>query len=278
MDDEVPMWRKDRHWRRRAAMRKVLPGFPRETPFTTREEVDEYLGGEQIQCLMCGKMYKQLSFHLSRIHEMTTDEYKERFGLPWRRGLCAAPITEMRREHGHMIFEKHKEEMLDRLDKHRDEAAVAPHRERAAFRKAELARQGAEIHGLEAPYEDDILVEFLRRLSKGDRTAKEVSSDEDMPGLTHIRARRRSDPFFSAWYDNVIAGLPVSTLAKMEKVAASKEFIEDAFKLYASGWTQEEIGEKYGISQTAVGRAMSAAGYKFKQGPRPERRKSREEE
>jgi ROS/MUCR transcriptional regulator protein len=58
--------------------------------FRSRREVNRYFGGRTIQCLICGKRFGRLSFHLAAKLAMTTDEYKSRFGLPWTRGLTSA--------------------------------------------------------------------------------------------------------------------------------------------------------------------------------------------
>ena len=68
--------------------RKVLKGFPWEGTFETKEEVYDYFSGDRIQCLLCGKWFQRLPSHLKAIHEMTSDEYKEMYGLPWKHGLC----------------------------------------------------------------------------------------------------------------------------------------------------------------------------------------------
>ena len=62
----------------------------RHPPFRTRWEVDRYFGGLTIQCLICGRRFGRLSFHLAAKHGMTVDEYKSHFGLPWTRGLTSA--------------------------------------------------------------------------------------------------------------------------------------------------------------------------------------------
>ena len=76
----------NRIWHKRRA---VLDGFPWEGQFKTREEVDAYFSGDRITCLLCGKSFKMLCTHLVKVHGISVDSYKERFGLPWCRGLCA---------------------------------------------------------------------------------------------------------------------------------------------------------------------------------------------
>jgi len=66
-----------------------LPGFPITEKFTTIESIREYLYGEKICCLICGRTYKGLLGHIPA-HKISADEYKERFGLPYRTGLTSA--------------------------------------------------------------------------------------------------------------------------------------------------------------------------------------------
>ena len=56
--------------------------------FETKEEVDEYFSGEKIECLECGKMFFSLGNHITRIHHISVDEYKTKYGLPATRGLA----------------------------------------------------------------------------------------------------------------------------------------------------------------------------------------------
>ena len=68
--------------------KSALPGFPWKKQFTTKDEIDQYFAGDKIQCLLCGKRFKALPQHLERTHDITADDYREQYGLPWRRGLC----------------------------------------------------------------------------------------------------------------------------------------------------------------------------------------------
>ena len=60
-------------------------------PFQTMEEVDAYLSGNSIQCLVCGKQLQRLNLHVQRLHNLSFDEYRSRFGIPAGRSLTSAP-------------------------------------------------------------------------------------------------------------------------------------------------------------------------------------------
>lgn len=71
--------------------RKVELGFPVEEPFESREEAIEYISGDKIVCLRCGRELKALVSHLLAIHEMTAHEYRKLYQIPSRFGLSCAP-------------------------------------------------------------------------------------------------------------------------------------------------------------------------------------------
>jgi hypothetical protein len=79
---------------KRAANRKVLEGYPVTRPFGSIDEVREYLSGDRIICLLCGRSLKALAYHLSKLHDMSSDDYRERYGIPWSYGLSCVETRE----------------------------------------------------------------------------------------------------------------------------------------------------------------------------------------
>ena len=71
-----------------------IPGFPWKGKFTTRGEVDRYFSNDEgIQCLLCGRFMGTLNNHLQLVHGVSHEEYRERYGLPWRKGLVARAVS-----------------------------------------------------------------------------------------------------------------------------------------------------------------------------------------
>ena len=70
----------------------------RMEPFKTKKEVDEYLDGTRIECLICGRLLKSLATHLVRVHTISVDEYKRQYGIPWCRGLICSASSEKCKE------------------------------------------------------------------------------------------------------------------------------------------------------------------------------------
>ncbi len=77
--------------RRRARRRQVLPGFPRTEKFSSIAEAHDYVSGADLQCLLCGQRKQSLGIHVLKIHDMTAEQYKVLFGIPYGVGLSSAP-------------------------------------------------------------------------------------------------------------------------------------------------------------------------------------------
>jgi hypothetical protein len=80
--------------KKRAQNRIVLPGYPVTRPFGSIEDVKEYLSGDRIICLLCGKSYRALGCHLPKIHDIDADKYREMYGIPWTYGLACSETRE----------------------------------------------------------------------------------------------------------------------------------------------------------------------------------------
>jgi hypothetical protein len=79
---------------------KPLPKtpLPAATVFTTEAELNAYFAGDKLVCLECGRSLKMLCAHLTRVHGITSDMYRERHGIPWTRGLTGNGTKEKKRD------------------------------------------------------------------------------------------------------------------------------------------------------------------------------------
>ena len=99
-----------RRARKHGSLLKCLPGFPAERQFQTMEEANEYLSGEKITCLICGHPYKGLYRHLEHAHDMSADDYRDRFGLPPSCGLVGEKLRELLVANGRAEYERRGED------------------------------------------------------------------------------------------------------------------------------------------------------------------------
>ena len=88
------------------AVRKVLPGFPAK-PFERLEDVEAYLDGDRIACLLCGKSYKTVLIHVAKIHQMDEPTYRTRFNIPSKYVLAGKATVERLRANYRELDEDH---------------------------------------------------------------------------------------------------------------------------------------------------------------------------
>jgi predicted transcriptional regulator len=79
-------WKKSNE-QKMLANRHIKSDFPIEKPFETIGQVNKYLSGDTVICLLCGKDYKALAAHVVRIHNYTLDAYREKYKIPLTMGL-----------------------------------------------------------------------------------------------------------------------------------------------------------------------------------------------
>lgn len=95
-------------------------------PFATEVEIADYLSGDSIECLECGRRFRMLTGRHMATHGMTQEEYRARWGLP--RGAALA-IREVREARSAII--RHA---IDSGALTHDHLAVATEKARAAAR------------------------------------------------------------------------------------------------------------------------------------------------
>jgi len=65
-------------------------------PFKTISEVRDYLSGDKVQCLICGRWFKALNPHIYKAHGIHASDYKDTFGIPSSYGLSSMASKEKR--------------------------------------------------------------------------------------------------------------------------------------------------------------------------------------
>ena len=106
-------------------------------PFQTMDDVNEYLSGTRIECLVCGKRFHCLTHQHLQLHGLSLDEYRVKFGIPYRRSLTSADLRDRFRAR---VTPESIEILLDARARHFD---VAP---RGRVRDAAGAAETAGRH------------------------------------------------------------------------------------------------------------------------------------
>lgn len=193
------------------AKRVTLPGFPKEFVFETRDDLDAYFDGDKITCLMCGLTFRQLEPHLKAVHYMSTDDYRERYGIPYTRGLCCSEKSQSASDYMKQYFDDNPEQVAFRrqqVDANRHRTMENGQRGKPEFWKTERKK-----------FQPKDAYEFGRRVIEG-RTIASVERDADMPTRTHITWMRKRDLDLDKWWREAVMvvakpGLKASDRAKI---------------------------------------------------------------
>ena len=114
-----------------------MRAHPQRYVFKTRRDIERYFAGKTIECLLCGRRFRRLWMHLVAKHGMSANEYRERFGLPWTRGLTSAASAA---SSGWTEKRKAKARQLARRTQFFKRAHLAPRRSFAPSQKMEAIR------------------------------------------------------------------------------------------------------------------------------------------
>lgn len=114
-------------------------------PIKTPAELDLYLSGDKIACLICGGEYKNLGIHLSNSHSIGSKEYKERFNIPVTRSLCGQDLINRKREIMSRAWEENPkmDAVRDLLKKNISNLDGAKHKS-----KSSIAKQQSQINAI----------------------------------------------------------------------------------------------------------------------------------
>jgi hypothetical protein len=226
-----------------------MPGFPWQGKFQTIEEVEAYFAGEKIQCLLCGKWYKIISCnHLAWVHQTTCDAYRERFGLPWKRGLTG---QHARQKYRHAMKTQVEAGKI-RFDR---EPPHSPKRPQQPFQRDLCTRRLLAIHHRTEPWQRKDYEAILTRMQEQQRTLYDVCRDADLPGRSAWQNFVKQHPEFADKLQQVYFSLPYAVQLRSRK-PVSPQFRVDCQRLRAQGMSQGKIAQVLGVSQDAVWRAL----------------------
>jgi len=229
--------------------------------FSTKDEVDNYFSGDKIQCLICGRWFCALATHLVRVHNVSVDEYKERYGLPWGHGLvaddtrekCAASLIrriaegekslmktpEMRRE----IIEKAISKKKRPKKQYDIERIIADGRKYNANALAETKKKAVEI---------------IEKMEKEKLPACYLCCQPGQPGMHVLYAAIKSDDKIMARYKAAKQKIP--HFLELKTGTNNTEIRNIILSLRETGMTTREIAKEAMIGQTTVKRILRSEG------------------
>lgn len=160
-----------------------------------RQDVTEYLAGDKIQCLECGKMFQMLGTHLLKMHGMTAAEYRERFNLPAETPLAGRAYRQAHRDkmnrlikdgivtHWHLTdavekartagrgerreFDLSEQKERMKRNSHYQERTLPPGSKRADGRDADRFREYQRASRAKKKGDSSLMIRYLEKYPKG---------------------------------------------------------------------------------------------------------------
>ena len=232
-----------------------MQGFPWDGKFETKEEVYDYFSSDKIQCLLCGKWFQRLSFHLKAIHDITSDEYKEMYGLPWKHRLCGKEfslrfrkIMNKRRDNGYSTDMDAVRARPKHAGKRQDQPFFTKIRAENLISSGKRERR---------KYFHKNFQNVLKRMVDENKTLPEVCKDADMPCESVVYQYSRRNKEFRKALDTTYEKLPFSVQAKANKLSVDK-FRKAILSLQQSGFSVLEISRFLGVSGKTIRRRLKS--------------------
>lgn len=226
--------------------RFVCESFPAPAAPMTSEQIESYFSGDTIICLMCGKNYRNVGIHLSAVHQMTPREYKDRYGLPYSRGLISDESKAVKSSVGKRIARQKGDGLFPKEVRQR-----AIERSQDFFRHNSLPRQPYAIQKLrDRGFDDSPLEKLLERVRCG-RFPCDVFNDPDMPGQTWIFSRLNRRPDIRKKLAEITDAMPFSWQAEA-RINIGPRIVPEIKRLRAEGKSDNTIANKLGVSAMAI--------------------------
>lgn len=186
--------------------------------------------------------------HVSGAHDLTADEYREQFGIPWGRSLISPSFKARQAE----IMAQQRAE--GKLPATPTPEHIAMLHERAKLRRSFVAtvknaqsRHALSLHGRAEKLSHADFEEYLRRIATG-RTITEVGRDPDMMRRETFDSYCRENPEFKAKVEKVLDDLPPAVQVRGQCVGDSlKKLIVLMRETYQMTWP--EIGQTLGLNE-----------------------------
>ena len=232
-----------------------IPGFPWKGKFTTRSEVVKYFSNDEgIQCLLCGRFLGTLNNHLQIVHGLSHEEYRERYGLPWRRGLVSQKLS---RQLSTSLTKRIKNGSFKPKPDHK----AAVNKILAGFRRKDqpyitgIKSENSRILSKQnIKYRQKDFDNVLSVMRKQKITLNEACNKFNLPGKGTVLRYAELNPKFRKKLIDTYHGLPYAVQARADMF--SPQFYRELEKLKKKGLPATEIGKALGVSHKTVRRRL----------------------
>jgi len=232
-----------------------LRGFPWKTKFATKQEVDQYFSNPAgIQCLLCGRLFNGLNRHLQIVHGISLDDYRAKYGLPWRRGLVSPKVSQQ-------LSKRLTERIRNGSFKPKPDNRAAVAKIRAGgmrgdqpFFTAVKAKLGSEQSKRNTRYGTKDFEKVLVAMLKRKATLRQTCMNKRFPSEPTVLHYAESNPGFRKKLIDTYYALPYAVQARADMF--SPQFYREIQRLKRKGLSAAEIGERLQVSGKTIMRRL----------------------
>ena len=221
-----------------------LEGYPKTTMFSNIDDIKEYLNGEKIICLLCGRAYKAIAGHIA-VHGISTDEYKEKYGLPYRQGLTSTLTKSKNVANGKKGIGFAS---IKNIDEVREKARQAPRRNSLAHSLS--SRENIKKSPPCLPkFDDENGIEILKYMVMFNCSLNNAIDNTEIMGRTAFNLLlHRSD----ALKGHYAEARKLVSKGKINPIINQPLIMKDIKEMKKNGISLKDIAEKYGLHSNYV--------------------------
>jgi len=218
------------------------------TAFETSAEVEAYLSGDRITCLICGRSFRGVCHHAAKAHGVSATEYKLRFGIAVTRGVCGAGTrAAMRAAQKRICTPEVVAERVVRLQGARQLRRCGG--EYPPYARDAAARMAIRSHGRERKLDERDFAAVVAAIRAG-QTAWGACHTAGLPGCAWLYQQIVADPARRAAWDAMWESLPFKQQAASKKLG--RRFADAVAERRALGMSYPKIAADLGVSEYAV--------------------------
>lgn len=234
--------------RRRLRRRIVQEGFPKISPFQSKDEIDRYLKGSPNghTCLICGNAFRHLGIHLAKLHGVDLDEYRDQYHLPRTFGLACEETKALHRE----ILSETVEAGNWKVMGSPEQAEMMRQKKRDQGAKAESAYKRAAQSDRQSQFRDEDYWRVIEVMRAEAVTLTEAVSRPAMPSASTFRTWKAQTPERQRAFAAAVEALPFPKQAAMNMLG--ERYNHTILALRREGKTIDEISSIVGVERVSI--------------------------
>jgi hypothetical protein len=241
---------------KRLGEKSPLQGFPRMSRFLTKQEIDGYFSNpDGIQCLLCGRVYGALGGHLQMVHGISHEEYRDTYGLPWRRGLVSTRVSMRLRtvlteriRNGSFKPEPDNKAAVEKI-------RAGGRRKDQPFVTADKALQGKGQSKKNRKYGRKDFEKVLSAMLEYKTTLRQACMDKGLPPEPTVLLYAELNSRFRKKLLGTYHALPYAVQARADMF--SPQFYKDLKRLKRKGLSATEIREELQVSRKTIWKRLT---------------------